>query len=174
MSRSNSLIGSVIAPIAVIAALLVGWEMSKPRHPRVDESFAMPATSSQRPPPDNPNERIAQDNRKSARRNALAALERPWASLCRDEGKKNLVSSLAYYFNMRRIQERIYPEQWGEVGRSYIAREFSTTDDQRVDRLTADLYRLGYIDLKAFDVHTNRNLAPVLAGVRVIAQPCNV
>jgi hypothetical protein len=73
---------------------------------------------------------------------------------------------------MRRIQERIYPEQWGEVGRSYIAREFSTTDDQRVDRLTADLYRLGYIDLKVFDVHANRSLAPIVAGVRVIAQPC--
>jgi hypothetical protein len=163
---------SVVAPLAIIVVLLVGWEFSKPRYPRIDESVAIAAPKADPPPPHNANEASFRSVRQNARKGALAGLDQPWAAMCRGDGRKRLVDALKYYFPMRRQQEASYPKRWGETGRDYIMREFATTDDRRIESLTADLYGRGYIDLRDFDMHMREYMEPVLKGVRVVAQPC--
>ncbi len=39
----------------------------------------------------------------------------------------------------------LHPKYFGELGAAYIAKQWSSTDDQRIDRLTQDAYARGYL-----------------------------
>jgi hypothetical protein len=159
-------------PLVIIVTLLGAWEYSKPRYPKIDESSVLKSVPADPPPPRNANEGLFQDVRRTQRASALQTLERPWASHCLDSGRKRLASSLGEYFWNRSAQEKSYPARWGDVGRDYITREWSTTDDKRIERLTQELYERGYLDLRDLRPYTADYIAGLLKGIRVTARPC--
>ena len=167
-----STIRSTVIPLGIIVALLGAWEYSKPRYPRIDESSVLKPVTADPAPPRNANEGLFKDGRRMQRASALKTLEQPWGRHCLESGRERLASSLGEYFWHRNGQEKSYPARWGDVGRDYIKREWSTTDDKRIERLTQELYERGYLDLGALKPYTAEYIAGLVKGLRVTAQPC--
>jgi hypothetical protein len=84
--------------------------------------------------------------RDSQRQDAIKALARPFSELCAGVTRKEFVSGLGEYYYHRQNQTERYPETHGQLGADYIAQQWSTADDQRIDRLTQDLYINGYLE----------------------------
>jgi hypothetical protein len=162
----NPIFRNYILPFVLIGVLLGGWEYSKPNRPvKAAEDYGPP-------PPRNPNEGTFQDHRRFLRVSTLKSLEQPWSSFCQAEGRRTLLSSLNGYFYHRGGQEDSYPARWGDVGKTYITREWSSTDDRRIEQLTQVLYYRGYLDLKALDPRIASRVAAKLTGLPVTEKPC--
>jgi hypothetical protein len=123
-------------------------------------------------PPWNENEKIFQNARNHVRKQALEGLERPWGSFCETEGRKKLDQAVTFYFDQRGNQEESYPKRWGDVGRQYIANEWSTSDDQRIQRLVREHYERGYLNLADLKPYIAKRIAPLLKDSRVSGAPC--
>lgn len=118
------------------------------------------------------NEDITVETRASQRKSALETLDRPWGGRCSGEGRKQFISGLNEYYYHRQNQTERYPENFGKLGAEYIARQWSTTDDQRIDRLTQDAYARGYLKPADFDAVAGKMIATVVKGERVTGQAC--
>ena len=157
-------------PFLLIVVVLGGWEYSKPSYPVNTQASAKADYGP--PPPHNANEPIFQDGRRSLRESTLKSLDRPWASFCQAEGSKRLASALKEYFYHRGAQERSYPERWGDTGKTYIMREWGTTEDRRIEQQIKDLHDRGYLDPKALDKWTGERVAAMVQGRKATQQPC--
>lgn len=118
------------------------------------------------------NENIMVEGRASQRKDAFTALDRPWASRCAGEDRKRFISGLGHYYYHRQNQTERYPETYGKPGADYIAKQWSTTDDQRIDRLTQDAYARGYFKPADFDGVAGKMIATVVKGERVTGKAC--
>ncbi len=78
--------------------------------------------------------------RKRQRETALQALDGAWSSRCTEEGHKKFISGLDYYYEQRENQMERYPEIYGKPGADFIARQWQTADDARIERLTREAY----------------------------------
>lgn len=163
---------SYLLPLGLVIALLVGWEYSKPSYPV--NADVRPPQDHGPPPPRNTNEPIFQNHRRTLRQGTLRSLQQPWAEHCSEEGSKKLASSIREYFYHRGNQEQSYPERWGDTGHSYIQREWSTSDDKRIEQLIQNLYELGYFEPKALDPLTRTRITGVLKGLSVTQHPCKI
>jgi hypothetical protein len=159
-----------ILPFILIVVLLAGWEYSKPSYPVNTEANAKADHGP--PPPRNANEQIFQDGRRIARKTALTGLQQPWAAMCAGEGRRSLISSVNYYYEQRGLQEKSYPARWGDTGKSYIAREWSTTDDRRIEQLTQDMVTRGYLKPATLNKFVAERVNALTNGTSVTAQPC--
>jgi hypothetical protein len=106
------------------------------------------------------------------RQSTLKTLDANWASFCGPQGRTLLVSSLDHYFYFRDGAETSYPLRWGETGKTYIAREFSTTEDRRIEQQIRELYARGYLDPKALGSTANKRVTALVQGLRVERKPC--
>jgi hypothetical protein len=157
-------------PLILIVVVLAGWEYSKPSYP---VNIAANAKADYGPPPPrNANEPIFQDGRRILRESTLKRLDRPWASFCQDEGRRQVASSLNEYFYHRSGQEQSYPSRWGETGKTYITREWGTTEDRRIEQQIKDMYYRGYLDPKTLDANVAKRVTAMTQGLNVTAQPC--
>lgn len=107
------------------------------------------------------------------RAGALRALEQPTAVICTEEGRKRVVSGLSEYFYHRQAQLQSYPRNFGTPGADYIARQWSTAGDLRIDRLVREAYGRGYIvpdDLT--QSFARKTLLSIVEGVRVTGKGC--
>ena len=118
------------------------------------------------------NEHHIENNRRSARKSALDVLGKPWSTFCEAEGKKRLVESIDYYLWQRTGQLASYPKNWGEPGRRYIAKAWTTPEDSRVERMTRETYGRGFFSLDDFKPYTRAPLAELVKGERVTGKPC--
>ena len=118
------------------------------------------------------NEAIHVEGRKSQRQDAFNALDRPWGSRCSGEGRKQFISGLNEYYYHRQNQTERYPEIYGQLGADYIAKQWSTTDDQRIDRLTQDAYAKGYLKPADFNGVAGKMVAAVVRDERVTGKAC--
>jgi hypothetical protein len=118
------------------------------------------------------NEDILVEGRSRQRQAAFATLERPWASRCAGEGRKQFISGVNEYYYHRQNQKERYPENFGKLGADYIARQWSTTDDQRIDRLTQDAYAKGYLRPTDFDAVARKMITTVVKDERVTGKAC--
>jgi hypothetical protein len=157
-------------PLLLVIVLLAGWEYSKPSYPVNTEAKAKADYGP--PPPRNANEPIFQEGRRIARKTALEGLQRPWASLCEGEGRRALISSVNYYYEQRALQEKSYPRRWGAEGKSYIAREWGTTEDRRIEQLTQDTVARGYLKTAALNRFVAESVDALTRGPPVTVQPC--
>jgi hypothetical protein len=123
-------------------------------------------------PPNNANENIFHRNRESVRQSTMRALEQAWSTFCTPAGRKKLAASLNYYFERRGNEEASYAKRWGQEGRDYITREWSTSDDRRIERLVSETYERGYIDLSSVRHSTVKRMVPLLKNVKVQGEPC--
>src|SRR3954465_1624010 len=135
-----------------------------------------PPPATRAPPQGNraygPNEKYSVEARESQRRDAFKALEQPTGSLCTPNGRKDFVSGLGEYYYHRQNQTERYPENFGRLGADYIAAQWSGTDDRRIDRLTREAYRMGYLVPEDFEAVARKMIGSVVAKERVLAKGC--
>ena len=118
------------------------------------------------------NEEYMVDARVSRRKDALAALDRSWSGRCAGEDRKQFISSLNEYYFQRQYQIDHYPEVHGKLGADYIATQWSTSDDQRIDRLTQDAYARGYLKPADFEGVVVKMVAAVVKDERITGKAC--
>jgi hypothetical protein len=139
-------------------------------------TFAPAASPPQMPAGDgsafDSNEPYLIDARESQRKGALAALDRPWSSRCAAGDRKQFISGLNEYYYHRQNQTDRYPEVHGKQGADYIARQWSSGDDQRIDRLTQEAYARGYLKPEDFDGVARKMVAIVVKNERVTGKAC--
>jgi hypothetical protein len=157
-------------PLLLIIVILGVWEYSKPSYPVNTETSAQADYGP--PPPRNANEAIFQDVRHGARKTALKSLQQAWAAMCEGEGRRSLISSVNSYYEQRGLQELSYPKRWGAEGKSYIEREWGTTDDKRIDQLTQDMVSRGYLEVASLNRFVAERVSALTKDVTVTAQPC--
>ncbi|HZL32262.1 MAG TPA: hypothetical protein VFC54_14550 [Pseudolabrys sp.] len=194
-------IKTYVIPAFVLLALLLLWDFGKPTYfhgiaiPRygaqpLEPSDLMPTFhavpsklargSKDMPqeamgdgvPPNNANENIFQKSRDSTRTSTMKSLEKAWSTFCTDTGRRQLAQALNHYFEQSGNQIESYSKRWGKEGHDYIAAQWSTTDDHRIERLVSETYERGYLDLSSVSRTTAGRMAPLLQGVRVQGQPC--
>jgi hypothetical protein len=65
-----------------------------------------------------------------------------------------------------------YPETFGKLGADYIAQQWASTDDKRIDRLTQEAFSKGYLKPDEFQAVARKMIHTVVKGERVIAKGC--
>lgn len=120
-----------------------------------------------------PNEQYTRDSRDGQRKGALAAFERPYATRCEIEGRKQFVSGIEEYYYHRQNQMERYPETFGKPGADYIAKQWSTGDDKRIERLTGEAYAQGQLKLSDFNDIARKMVQAVVRNERVTANTCS-
>jgi hypothetical protein len=128
------------------------------------------------PPSDGPgfgvNENIFVEGRPGTRKTALSALESPWNSRCAGDGRKQFIEGLGYYYYQRQNDLEHYPKYYGKPGADYIAKQWSTSDDLRIDRLTQEAYARGYLKPSDFDGLAGKLVTAVVKNERVTGNAC--
>ncbi len=121
----------------------------------------------------NENEPVIVRGRELQRAGALKALEQPFIVLCSEEGRKRVASSLSHYLYHRQNQMLRYPANFGKPGADYIAQQWSTADDRRIDRLIREAYGRGHIAPDDLEKGYARDmLRSVVGGIRVTGKGC--
>ena len=118
------------------------------------------------------NEDLHVESRGGLRQGAFRALELPWGSRCSGGERKKFISGLNEYYYHRQNQTERYPENFGQDGADYIAKQWASTDDQRIDRLTQEAYAKGYLKPADFDAVASKMVAAVLKDERVTGKAC--
>jgi hypothetical protein len=119
-----------------------------------------------------PNETIFVEGRQSMREVANKALARPWAELCTEATRKPFVDSLGYYYYQRENQTERHTETYGPPGAEYIAQQWSTADDKRIDRLTQELYSNGYLKPEMFEPVARKLVTAIIKDERMTGGGC--
>jgi hypothetical protein len=143
-------------------------------------SFAPTATPRQIPEGNRgkafgPHEDSLVQSRRQLRQAAFSALERPWGSRCAGEERKQFIGGLGHYYYIRQNEMEHYPAYYGKLGADYIATQWATTDDQRIDRLTQDAYAKGYLKPADFDRaegNAGKTVAIVVKDERILGKAC--
>jgi hypothetical protein len=118
------------------------------------------------------NEDIHVDSRRGVRASAFKTLEEPWGGRCAGAGRKSFITGLGFYYYIRQNETERYPENFAQLGADYIARQWSTTDDQRIDRLTREAYAKGYFKPADFEGLAAKLIAIVVKNERVTGNAC--
>lgn len=116
-------------------------------------------------------EKYIEDARKSERKSALAALDLPWSARC-GANRKQFVGGINEYYYHRQNQSERYPETYGKPGADYIARQWTTPDDRRIERLTQEAYANGYLALSDFNDVAGKAVAAIVTSERVTGRGC--
>jgi hypothetical protein len=106
------------------------------------------------------------------RKSTFRALEQPWGGRCIGESRKAFLAGIGHYYYFRQAQTENYTAYFGKPGADYIARQWATTDDQRIERLTQDAYTKGYLKPADFVGPANRLIAMVVKDERVTGKAC--
>ncbi|TCU73738.1 hypothetical protein EDE08_104237 [Bradyrhizobium sp. R2.2-H] len=117
-------------------------------------------------------EKYAVESRISQRRGAMAALELPWSGRCIGDTRKHFIEGLNEYYYHRQNQTERYPEIFGPAGADYIAKQWSTGEDKRIERLTQEAYVRGYFKPSDFNGVASKLIAIVVKGERVTGHAC--
>ncbi|MEK9284072.1 MULTISPECIES: hypothetical protein [unclassified Bradyrhizobium] len=110
--------------------------------------------------------------RASQRSEAALAFERPYGARCAGDGRKQFISAINEYYYHRQNQMERYPEIFGQPGADYIAKQWSTGDDHRIERLTREAYAQGYLELSDFDGVARKLVQAVVRNERITAHSC--
>ena len=149
------------AAIGQIAA----WTFTPPPPAQTDQPGQQVAFGS--------NEDIHVESRVGLRKQAFAALELPWGGRCQGEVRKKFIAGLNEYYYHRQNQTERYPETFGRAGADYIATQWSTTDDKRIDRLMQEAYARGYVRLQDFNEVARRMIGAVVQQERITTKACD-
>ncbi len=118
------------------------------------------------------NERYDVPNRERIRKAMLETLDKPWASYCTTEGHELLIRIINNYYGQRDAQAWSYGHTYGEAARRFAIKAWTTTDDNRIERLMGETYGRGYFSLDELRSYAREALAAQLTGVHVSANPC--
>ena len=150
---------------AVVIWQVASWTFAPPAPPaQIPEANRGKAFGS--------SEDIAVQSRIVLRQSTFRTLEQPWGGRCAGEGRKAFIAGLGHYYYVRQNSMELHPKYFGELGAAYIAKQWSTTDDQRIDRLTQEAYAKGYLKPADFDGPANKMVATVVKDERVTGKAC--
>ncbi|MCK1735476.1 hypothetical protein IVA79_16180 [Bradyrhizobium sp. 138] len=135
------------------------------------QKAAQPAT-----PVDGPgygsNEAIFVDGRARTRSSAAQAFDLPYGSRCAGEGRKQFISSVGGYYYRRQNETERYPETFGKPGADYIAKQWVTGEDKRIERLTQEAYAQGYLQPSDFDNVARKMVEAIVRNERITVRSC--
>lgn len=103
---------------------------------------------------------------------APGVLDLPWGSRCAGEGRRRFISRLAEYYYQRQNQIERYPKSFGKLGADYIAKQWASADDPRIDRLTQEACAKGYLKPANFNPVVGKLIAAVVKDERVTGNAC--
>jgi hypothetical protein len=95
--------------------------------------------------------------------------ETPWSSFCTEEGGNRLVAARNHYYWQRYADQFSYGDVYGEAGRRYVVKVWTTADDNRIERET---YGRGYLRLDALQSPMHKAVADLVRDERVTGKPC--
>lgn len=171
-----SVIRTYVIPSIVLLGILVAWDLTKPPYPvnfRDPDRQIDPATlPNGGVPPWNVHEDLFKKTRDSLRTSTQRALDTAWNEFCTAAGQDRLVGALSSYFIKRHQETVSYEKRWGVEGRDYIAHEWATSGDNRIERLTAETYARGYLDVARFKPSVAAIVTPYLRESRMRVEPC--
>jgi hypothetical protein len=152
----------------IVWAILI-WQVSA-------WAFAPEPKARQAAPMDGPGygttEKYSVDGRVRQRESAIATLERPYGARCAGDGRKQFISGLNEYYYQRQNQMERYPETFGKPGADYIAKQWSTGEDQRIERLTQEAYAQGYLTLTDLNNVARKMVETIVRNERVTTRAC--
>jgi hypothetical protein len=117
-------------------------------------------------------EDIMVEGRRRQRLAAIRTLEQPWGGRCAGKDRDRFIGGLNEYYYHRQNQTERYPESFGKLGADYIAQQWATTDDKRIDRLTQEAYSKGYLKPADFNAVAGKMIATVVKGERITVKAC--
>lgn len=118
------------------------------------------------------NEKYSVDGRVRQRESAIATLERPYGGRCTGESRKQFINGIDEYYYQRQNQMERYPETFGKPGADYIAKQWSTSEDRRIERLTQEAYAQGYFTLADLNNVARKLVETVVRNERVTVKAC--
>ena len=118
------------------------------------------------------NERYNAPGRDMARKSVLDTLGKPWSTFCAAEGHKELIAAINYYYDRREAQVWSYNNTYGETAKRFAIKAWTTTDDNRIERLMTETYGRGYFSLDELRPQARTPMAALVKGQRVTAKPC--
>ncbi len=118
------------------------------------------------------NERYNVESRDRTRKGMLETLDKPWASYCTEDGHEHLIRAINNYYGQREAQAWSYGNTYGEDARRYAISAWTTTDDNRIERLMTETYGRGYFSLDELQSNAREALAALVKDAPVDAQPC--
>jgi hypothetical protein len=77
-----------------------------------------------------------------------------------------------YVESRHQLRKSAVKTYFGRLGADYIAKQWASTDDQRIDRLTQDAYTKGYLKPADFGGPAGRLIALVVRDERVTGKAC--
>ena len=152
---------------AIVVWQIAAWAFAPARQPEAPKAPQGDGRSF------GPNEKYLVEGRDKQRQSAIGALDMPWSSRCSNDDRKQFISGLNEYYYHRNNQTRAYPETYGKAAAGYIAAQWSTADDRRIDRLTQDAYAKGYLKPSDFRGGAEKLIAAVVKDERVTGKGCN-
>ena len=117
------------------------------------------------------NEDIHVQSRMTTRQDTLKTLYRPWSERCGDR-RKLFIGGLNSYYRERQIETERYAEIHGKLGADYIASQWSSPDDVRIDRLTQEAYAGGYFTPADLDGVARKTVETVVKDERIMGRGC--
>jgi hypothetical protein len=118
------------------------------------------------------NEKYNAPGRDIARKAALESLNKLWASFCTADGHKDLIEAIDYYFDRRDAQIQSYANTYGPAARTFAIKAWTTTDDNRIERLMSETHGRGYFSLDELRPYARTPMAALVKGAKVSAKPC--
>lgn len=149
---------------AIVIWQIAGWTFGQPPAPPPKPPEIDPRTNS--------TEKYTVEGRDKQRQDGLRALEIAWSRICTEEGRKEFAGGLGHYYYHRQNQMERYPENFGKSGAAYIAQQWSSSDDRRIDRLTQEAYARGYLKPDDFEAVARKLIVAVVKNERVTGKGC--
>jgi hypothetical protein len=118
------------------------------------------------------NERYNIPGRELIRKGTLETLGKPWSSFCSADGHKELIGTINNYYYQRDSQVWSYNNTYGEAAKRYAIKAWTTTDDNRIERLMGETYGRGYFSLNELRSDARAPMATLVKGVNVSSKPC--
>ena len=106
------------------------------------------------------------------REDVTRAFEGPYGARCGGDGRKQFLASVGAYYYRRQNELERYPETFGKPGAEYIAKQWSTGEDRRIERLTQEAYAQGYFVPSDFDAVARKLVEAVVGNERIVARSC--
>jgi hypothetical protein len=159
------------AALLVVAVLVAGYLASwayDPSPPRA----VQPVPQADRGKAFGPDEEFAIWDREKIRNVAFQALEMPWGGRCSGDSRQQFLRMLGRYYAYRQSTTENYSEYFGKAGAGYIAQQWATAEDKRIERLTQEAYAKGYLRADDLNWIARKRMATVVKDERVTGKAC--
>jgi len=105
------------------------------------------------------------------RNGVLETLYKPWSSFCTPEGHKDLINTVNNYYYRRDAELWSKVNTYGERARAFAIKAWSTSDDNRIERLIDENLGRGYFSLDELQPYARKPLS-ARNGAPSRSKPC--